>query len=84
MTLHPGCTPVKLPSNGSPADRGSADAYYGRQPDPHKWPAGTYKGTRETLEPGTVEWQAYMDAYNAETDRKDWGGDDEADSKDLL
>ena len=30
--------------NGSPKDRGSADAYYGRPFDPHYWPEGTYKG----------------------------------------
>jgi hypothetical protein len=30
--------------NGSLWDRGSADSYYGRQPQPHWYPNGTYKG----------------------------------------
>jgi len=62
-----------LPKNGSPADRGSADAYYWRQPDPHCWPAGTYKGERVALIPGTPEYREYMAAYEAETDRKNYG-----------
>ena len=38
--------PHWLTGHGSPSDRGSADAYYGRPYDPHYWPEGTYKGTR--------------------------------------
>ena len=37
-------------SHGSPFDRGSADAYYGRPKDPHSWPYGTYKGTYSVLD----------------------------------
>lgn len=59
--------------HGSPADRGSADAYYWRSPDPHWWPAGTHKGERIALQRGTPEWDEYMAAYDAEDDRKDWG-----------
>jgi len=62
----------QLPKHGSPADRGSADAYYWRQPDPHKWPNGTGKGFRVTLIEGTPEYREYMAAYEAETDRKAW------------
>lgn len=58
--------------HGSAADRGSADAYYGRPPDPHKYPLGTYRGERVKLT-DPVEIVEYMDAYYAESDRKDWG-----------
>lgn len=30
--------------HGGPYDRGSADAWYGRDFDPHYWPQGTYNG----------------------------------------
>ena len=30
--------------HGSLWDRGSADSYYGRQPQPHWYPNGTYNG----------------------------------------
>ena len=33
-------------NHGSPFDRGSADAYYGRESDPHYYPAGSYVGER--------------------------------------
>lgn len=58
--------------HGGPADRGSADAYYGRSKDPHKYPHGTYNGERVTLT-DPKEIQEYLDAYENETDRKDWG-----------
>jgi hypothetical protein len=61
-----------LPIHGSPADRGSADRYYGRPADPHKYPAGTYHGERVKLT-DPKEIKEYMDAYESETDRKDWG-----------
>ena len=32
---------VYLVEHGSPFDRGSADSYYGRPRDPHKYPNGT-------------------------------------------
>jgi len=57
--------------HGSPADRGSADAYYWRDADPHKYPDGTYHGERVTLtDPDEIE--AYMKAYENEQERKDW------------
>jgi hypothetical protein len=58
--------------HGSPEDRGSADAYYGRLPQPHKYPNGTGNSPRiELTDP--VEIAAYLAAYEGETDRKDWG-----------
>ena len=35
--------------HGSPEDRGSSDAYYGRPKDPHKYPNGTYNPPRIAL-----------------------------------
>ena len=60
--------------NGSPCDRGSADAYYGRPFDPHYWPEGTYKGTMVPLAKMTpFEITAYTKGYNECDDRKNWG-----------
>lgn len=60
--------------HGSPEDRGSADAYYGRPPEPHWYPAGSYHGCR--IERGGMtdeEIALYYKGYNEEEDRKDWG-----------
>lgn len=58
-------------SHGSPYDRGSADRYYGRSPDPHKGGVGGGSGPRVTdLTPDEVK--AYMAGYKEETDRKVW------------
>lgn len=61
-----------MPEHGSPADRGSADRYYGRRADPHKYPNGTGKAPRVKLT-DPKEIRQYMNAYNNEDDRKDWG-----------
>ncbi len=37
---------VYLVAHGSPFDRGSADSYYGRPRDPHKYPNGTGNAPR--------------------------------------
>jgi hypothetical protein len=59
--------------HGSAADRGSADAYYGRPCNPHKYPEGTYRGERVALtDPHSVEYKQYVSAYYNETDRKVW------------
>jgi hypothetical protein len=59
--------------NGSPGDRGSADRYYGRQPQPHYWPSGTLKGYRVEQADMTPEQVAeYWEGYDNETDQKDW------------
>lgn len=64
-----------LPPHGSPADRGSADRYYGRPARPHfnlKLPSGTY--IRIGAEGMTKKMiKEYYDAWDAEEDRKDWG-----------
>ena len=58
--------------HGSPADRGSADAYYGRGKDPHKYPNGTGNPPRVPLtDPDEIK--AYNDAYDSQDDFKDWG-----------
>lgn len=59
--------------HGSAADRGSADAYYGRPKSPHKYPNGTYYPPRvegDDLTPEEVEEYNY--AYDNQTDRKRW------------
>jgi len=62
-----------LPAHGSPADRGSADAYYMRPFDPHKWVGrGTGRGVRLPLEEGTQEWLDYRQAYYEQDDFKQW------------
>ena len=70
---------VTMPSglgdyHGSAADRGSADAYYRREYDPHYYPNGTYNG--EPVKYGAMtreEIDAYHDAFYSQTDFKDWG-----------
>ena len=68
-----------LPPHGSPADRGSADRYYGRPFAPHYYPMGTHRGERITpplMTPKQVEEYKY--AYDTEEDRKNWGADSPA------
>lgn len=62
--------------HGGPYDRGSADAYYRRDFDPHYWPEGTGKGQRIKVEKGTPEYEAYDAGYRYQIqsgDFKDWG-----------
>jgi len=63
--------------HGSPYDRGSADAYYGRGRNPHYYPLGTYKGERIGFEQMTnEEIVSYNKGYNDQIesgDFKDWG-----------
>lgn len=67
---------MKYPQwHGSPYDRGSADAYYWRSPEPHKWPEGTYRGECVKLtDPAEIE--AYFAGYNETIERKDWGNEE--------
>lgn len=60
------------PRHGGPFDRGSADAYYGRPADPHKYPGPTGVGERIKLT-DPEEIADYMLGYETTTDRKDWG-----------
>lgn len=76
ITVHPipGVVYGDIPKHGSPQDRGSADAYYGRRPEPHWWPEGTGHGTRIEKADMTVEQiRQYWYGYDNENDRKDWG-----------
>ena len=41
-------TNLDLPRHGSAADRGAADAYYGRAMEPHYFEGGTYCSPRRT------------------------------------
>jgi hypothetical protein len=50
--------------HGGPYDRGSADAWYGRDFDPHYWPQGTYNGQRVEMAQMTAqEITAYTVGY---------------------
>jgi len=61
--------------HGGPYDRGSADSWYSRPKDPHKYPTGTLNCPKVTdLTPEELE--AYHAGYdeNEEGDNhKDWG-----------
>ena len=61
--------------HGSPADRGSADAYYGRRPEPH-YNQVQENGSMKRIEREDMtdeQIQDYLRAYENEDDRKDWG-----------
>ena len=56
-----------LPRHGSAADRGSADAYYGRIANPHYFVGNTYQSQLIPMGCMTMdEINAYLAAYNAE------------------
>ena len=66
----------KFTRHGGAFDRGRADSYYHRSPNPHYFEGGTYKSDAITVEPGTPEFEAYMAGYEyneAHGDKKDWG-----------
>ena len=59
---------------GSPFDRGGADAYYGRQPNPHKFVTIDGFGFRLGKECLTAdEIKSYLYGYYLQEDRKDYG-----------
>jgi len=61
--------------HGSPADRGSADRYYGRQARPH-YNQVQENGSMKRIEREDMtdeQIQDYLHAYEEEEDRKDWG-----------
>ena len=61
--------------HGGPFDRGRADSYYERPPEPHFYVGATGMSSRYISRPGTPEHAAYMAGYNMnETsgDKKDW------------
>lgn len=61
--------------HGSPEDRGSADAYYGRQSRPHynrlQSDGSMVRVEREEMTEEQI--QDYLIAYGREDARKDWG-----------
>jgi len=60
--------------HGCPSNRGAADAWYNRGPNPHKYPQGTYNGDPVTLT-DPEEIAAYNLAYAegmASGEHKDW------------
>lgn len=61
--------------HGSPYDRGSADAYYGRTYNPHWYPLhADNKGLGINIMGMTPEQiEDYRLGYTEETDQKDWG-----------
>jgi hypothetical protein len=61
-------------THGSPYDRGSADAYYGRASDPHYYIGGSVVGIRCTCET-EEELEAYKAGYAWQImygDKKEW------------
>lgn len=65
-------------SHGGPYDRGSADAYYGRPPRPHKivpytGPDAVQGQMQKVTLTDPEEIAAYNAGYSEEDDRKDWG-----------
>jgi hypothetical protein len=51
--------------HGGPYDRGSADAYYGRECEPHYYLGDTYQSpTVEKVDMTEEEIAAYMAGYN--------------------
>jgi len=51
-------------SHGSPFDRGSADSYYRRSPNPHYWPYGSYNGSRvDQSDMSNSQVEAYYAGY---------------------
>ena len=57
--------PVGLPQHrhGSPYDRGSADAWYGREPNPHYYLGATYRSEKVIVTEGSAAYYQYMAGY---------------------
>lgn len=62
--------------HGSPFDRGSADSYYGRPQQPHKYPNGTGNSPRVEAQDMTLaEMAQYFRGYEYNEqfgDKKNW------------
>jgi hypothetical protein len=67
---------VYIATHGSPFDRGSADSYYGRAQNPHKYPNGTGNAPRVEAEAMTLqEMREYYKGYEYNEqfgDKKDY------------
>lgn len=60
--------------HGSLFDRGSADSYYSRLPEPHWWPEGTGHGTK-IIDLNKTEIDEYLAGYQYNEqygDKKNW------------
>jgi hypothetical protein len=60
--------------HGGLFDRGSADSYYARLPDPHWYPEGSYNGVKVSVLNAT-EIEEYMAGYDYNErhgDKKSW------------
>ena len=62
---------------GSPYDRGSADAYYHRPPDPHYYKQGRASQRVEKEDMSDEQRAEYLLGHYEEIDRKDFGEFDE-------
>jgi len=59
--------------HGGPYDRGSADAYYGREYQPHYFVGDSYSSAKIELAQMTAqEIIAYTAGYRDTVDRKEW------------
>lgn len=59
--------------HGSLYDRGSADSYYHRPPNPHWYPKGTMNPPIvEITDLSKEQIGEYMKGYNETTDKKQW------------
>lgn len=56
-------------------DRGLADAYYRRTPNPHMWLDSTGRRLVTKDDMTAREIRAYYEGYDNQDDRKDWGED---------
>jgi hypothetical protein len=60
--------------HGSAYDRGSADAWYGREPNPHYFLGDTYRSERVSVTEGSEAYRQYMNGYkNTPFGQKNWG-----------
>ena len=60
--------------HGGPWDRGSADAYYGREYDPHYFVGDSYQSDKVAFSKMSAEeLVAYTAGYRNTHERKDWG-----------
>lgn len=61
--------------HGGPFDRGTSDAYYRREFDPHYYEKGTGTSPRIEIKEGTPEYEAYNAGFLYQlqcNDFKDW------------
>ena len=59
--------------HGGPYDRGSVDAYYGRNCDPHYFIGATYSTDKvERKDMTNTQVEEYLLGYNEQLDRKIW------------